>query len=172
MNSLATDLENGKSDRWSRLRCLQLSDGKAVMVGRKISFPQAVLARNSSGKIMGFMFAPFSSPASIGLRAFGAPSANADCAAELLAHHQGWARPSRRRQTRVSNRAASSGMGVTKAPIPLCKGNAAYIEPQSARKKHRAYRSWRKRLARGLTAFFLASPCSPSAAAHPYAGSR
>ena len=29
-----------------------------------------------------------------------------------------------------------------------------------------------ERLARGFTAFFLASPCSPSAAAHPYVGSR
>ena len=31
-------------------------------------------------KIMGFLFEPFSSPARIGLRAFGTPSANVDCA--------------------------------------------------------------------------------------------
>jgi len=52
----------------------------------------------------------FYSPASIGLRTFGGPSANAGCAADLLAHHQGWAHSSlavaARRQAKGERRAA------------------------------------------------------------------
>ena len=31
----------------NRLRCLQLSDGKAVVVGQKIAFPQSCLAHSA-----------------------------------------------------------------------------------------------------------------------------
>jgi len=90
----------------------------------------------------------FYSPARIGLRAFGDPSANAGCAVcEFGLCYLG----------RVGNAPLHGPTirdGRNKGPFLF--GNAAYIA-QSAREKHCTYR-WRERLARGLTAFFWPCP--------------
>jgi len=43
----AGQAHEGKYSVNEPLRCLQLSDGKAVMVGRKIAFPQAYLVHSA-----------------------------------------------------------------------------------------------------------------------------
>ena len=57
-------------------------------------------------------------------------------------------------------------------PVLLTAAISAASMPARWHGKHSPLERWRERLARGLTAFFLALSCSPLAAAHPYVGSR
>jgi len=70
-------------------------------------------------------------------------------------------------------RTRQAGRGwAQQKPIPLCKGNAAYNSNPRGKSIAHIDRSWRERLARGLTAFFLAFVLLAFGGCSPQAGSR